>query len=97
MQVEAAGSTDLLYATAFHLFAGGIAGFVFRVRTLLMLLAVVLAEAAVLIGLHGDGAALRAVANLMGIQLGYGAGVSGRGLLDHGVQARANAGRRRLS
>jgi hypothetical protein len=72
----------LLYATIFHLLAGTVTGSVFKVRTLLILLVLVLIESVILAIVHGSIAGLWAVANLIGIQVGYLVGIYVRGVLE---------------
>jgi hypothetical protein len=73
----------LLYATIFHLFAGTVTGSVFKVRTLFILLGLVVVESAILAIMHGSIAGPWALANLIGIQVGYLAGIYVRGVLEH--------------
>jgi len=72
----------LLYATIFHLLAGTVTGSIFKVRTLLILLALVLIESVILAIVHGSIAGPWAVANLIGIQVGYLVGIYVRGVLE---------------
>ena len=72
----------MLYATIFHLLAGTVTGSVFKVRTLLILLGLVLIESVILAIVHGSIAGLWAVANLIGIQVGYLVGIYVRGVLE---------------
>ena len=73
----------MLYSSIFHTLAGSVAGSVFKVRTLLMLLGIVLVESAVAAFLFGSVAALWALVNLVGIQVGYLAGFYARILMEH--------------
>jgi len=72
----------LLYATLLHLLAGAVSGSVFKVWILLILLAVVFIESAILAHLHGSIAAGWAVANIVGVQVGYLFGIYGRAVLE---------------
>jgi hypothetical protein len=72
----------LLYATIFHLLAGSVTGSVFKVRTLLILLAFVLIESVILAIVHGSIAGPWALANLTVVQVGYLAGIYLRGVLE---------------
>ena len=86
----------MLYATIFHLLAGVVTGSVFKIRTLLLLLVLVLAESVILAFVHGNISGLWVVANLAGLQLGYVAGMYGRGVLEHAGHALSNVRTRRL-
>jgi hypothetical protein len=59
-----------------------VTGSVFRVRTLLLLLGVILAEALVLATTDIWAASLWTLVNLTAVQFGYVAGLFGRGLLE---------------
>ena len=72
----------MLYATIFHLLAGAVTGSVFKVRTLLILLGLVLFESVILAIVHGSIAGPWAAANLIGIQIGYLVGIYVRGILE---------------
>jgi hypothetical protein len=72
----------LLYATILHLLAGTVTGSVFKVRTLLILLGLVLVESLILAFVHGSIAALWAVANIVGVQAGYLVGIFARDILE---------------
>jgi hypothetical protein len=72
----------LLYATIFHLLAGAATGSIFKFKCLSILLGIVLVESALLAHAHGYIAALWAIANLTGIQVGYLIGLAGRGALE---------------
>ena len=71
----------MLYAAAFHFFAGAVTGSVFKARSLLLVLFLVLGEAAFLAFANVHFAGLWAAINLTTIQVGYLSGVSARGLL----------------
>jgi hypothetical protein len=73
----------LLYAIVFHFLAGGVTGSLFKVRTLSLVLGFVLVEFAFLIFLQGGIFVLWAVASLIAVQVGYVAGMSTRGILEH--------------
>ena len=72
----------MLYATIFHCFAGIVTGSVFKIRTLLLLLGVILAEALVLAITNIWAASFWTLINLCAVQFGYIAGLFGRGLLE---------------
>ena len=72
----------MLYATIFHLLAGAVTGAVFKIRILLILLGLVFIESIILALVHGNIAGLWALANFIGIQAGYLAGIYGRGVLE---------------
>jgi hypothetical protein len=73
----------LLYSTILHLLAGSVTGSVFRVRTLLILLGLVLVESLILAFVQSSIAGPWAVANIVGVQVGYFAGIFARGVLEH--------------
>jgi hypothetical protein len=77
----------LFYATLLHLLAGAVTGSVFRIRTLLFLLGIVGVESTVLLLVQGTAATPWAIANLVAVQLGYLAGIYGRGVLEHSGSA----------
>jgi hypothetical protein len=70
-----AGAKNLLYATVLHFLAGVLTGSVFKVRTLLALLFLIFSEAAVLVIVATELAAIWAITNLLAIQTGYCSGV----------------------
>ena len=72
----------MLASIIFHCLAGAVAGSVFKVRTLLMLLGVVLVESAILALAHDGIAALWALVDLVGVQVGYLAGIYARSVLE---------------
>jgi hypothetical protein len=80
--IRGAGTKNLLYAAILHLLAGAVAGSVFKIRTLLLLLSFVLIEAVVLILADIRMAGLWALVNLSTVQVGYIAGVLARGVLE---------------
>jgi hypothetical protein len=86
----------LLYATILHLLAGAVTGSVFKVRTLLILLALVFVEAAILSIVHGSIAGLWMLANLVGVQVGYFAGLYVRSVFEHAGYLPTNVRTRRL-
>jgi hypothetical protein len=90
------GGTILLYSTAFHVLAGTLAGSVFRVRTLQLLLLLVLLEAGVAAIIYGSVAAWWALANLVGLQIGYFIGAFGRSVIENSAQARAGVRQRHI-
>jgi hypothetical protein len=71
----------LLYAAAFHFFAGAVTGSVFKARSLLLVLFLVLGEAGFLAFADMRFAGIWAVINLTAIQVGYLSGVLTRGIL----------------
>jgi hypothetical protein len=86
----------LLYAITFQFLAGGVTGSIFKVRTLLLVLSVVLVEFVLLIFLQGGVAVLWAVAGLIAVQAGYVAGLYTRGLLEYAGYLLTRDGKRRL-
>jgi hypothetical protein len=86
----------LLYTAIFHLLAGTVTGSVFKVRTLLILLGLVLFESVILAIVHGSIAGPWAVANLIGVQAGYLLGVYVRGVLEHAGYLLPSARPRRM-
>ena len=84
----------MLYAAILHLLAGVATGAIFKVRTLLILLVLVLLEAPFLMLTHGSIALLWTVANLIGVQTGYMSGLIARGALEHAGYPRAIRPRR---
>ena len=72
----------MLYATILHFLAGTVTGSVFKVRTLLLLLALVIVESAILALVHGSISALWAATNVIGVQVGYFVGLFARSALE---------------
>ena len=72
----------MLYATIFHSLAGAVAGSVFKIRTLLLLLAVILIEAAMLSAVDVRVAAWWALVNVISVQFSYLAGIFARRTLE---------------
>jgi hypothetical protein len=85
----------LLYAAVFHFFAGVLTGSVFRIRTLIAVLFLVLSEVVVFAAMASEFAAVWAVGNLIAVQMGYCAGIYLRRLAEQAgysvppVQARS--------
>jgi hypothetical protein len=77
------GEFILIAAVAFHFFAGLVAGSVFAARTLLTLIAIVLVECIGVTMAWGISAGLESLASLIGLQVGYLAGVYARSVLEH--------------
>ena len=65
----------MLYATIFHSLAGVVTGSVFKIRALLLLLAIILTEAAALSPLDVRVAAWWALVNVISVQFSYLAGI----------------------
>lgn len=86
----------MLYATIFHFLAGAVTGSAFKVKTLLILLSFVLAESAFLAIVYGGVAGLWGLANLVGIQAGYLAGIYARAVCEHAGYSFSNTQTRRL-
>ena len=86
----------MLYAATLHLLAGAVTGLAFKVRTLSVLLTFVLFESLILSLAHGTNAGLWALANLVGLQVGYFAGMFGRGALERTGNSLTGARTRRL-
>jgi hypothetical protein len=78
-----------------HLLAGAVAGSIFKIRTLLLLLGFVLLELAFLAPTHGPIVALWGLANLIGLQVGYLAGIYARGALEQAGYSLPRVGTRR--
>ena len=72
----------MLYATVFHSLAGAVTGSVFKIRTLLLLLAFILIEAATLSAVDVRLAALWALVNVISVQFSYLAGIFARRTLE---------------
>jgi hypothetical protein len=72
----------LLYATILHLLAGAVAGSVFRIQILFILLGLIFVESVMLTLVHGNIVGLWAPANFIGVQLGYLVGIYGRRVLE---------------
>jgi len=72
----------LLYAATLHLLAGAVTGSVFKVRSLVVLLALVFAESVILVLTRGNAAGVWGIANLIAVQVGYFAGMYGRAILE---------------
>jgi hypothetical protein len=72
----------LLYATIFHSLAGVVTGSVFKIRALLLLLAVILTEVAALSPLDVRVAAWWALVNVISVQFAYLAGIFFRRTLE---------------
>jgi hypothetical protein len=84
----------LISVVAFHFLAGTVAGSIFAVRTLLVLVALVLVEGAAVTVAWGVSAGGWALASLIAVQIGYLGGIYVRSVLEHagiavsGVQPR---------
>ena len=72
----------MIYAIGFHSVAGVVAGSLFKVRTLLLILSIVLVESAVLTTRGFELAGVWGLTNIMSIQVGYFAGIFLRRVLD---------------
>ena len=72
----------MLYATIFHSLAGVVTGSVFKIRALLLLLAIILTEAAALSPLDVRVAAWWALVNVISVQFSYLAGIFARRTLE---------------
>ena len=72
----------MLYATVFHSLAGAVTGSVFKIRTLLLLLAFTLIEAAMLSAVDVRVAAWWALVNVISVQFSYLAGIFARRTLE---------------
>ena len=86
----------MYYATTLHFFAGALTGSIFKVRTLLTLLALVFVESFFLSLALGAIAWLWAVTSLVALQIGYLAGVYARGVLEQAGYASPDVRPRRL-
>jgi hypothetical protein len=80
--IRGSGAWNLLYAMTFHFLAGAVAGSVFRLRTLLLLVVFVAIEAMVFTVVDIRAAAFWAATNIATIQVGYVAGIFGRRALE---------------
>ncbi len=85
----------MLYAATLHLLAGTVAGSIFKVRTLLTLLGLVLFEAAILAFVQGSTAGLWSLTSLLAIEVGYIVGILSRGALGIVGYSGEQAGTRR--
>jgi hypothetical protein len=81
----------LLYATLLNALAGAVTGSVFKVRVLWLLLAIIVVESVILAFVQGSIAGLWAIANVIGIDGGYLAGIFARSLLERVERSRASA------
>ena len=72
----------MLYASVFHSLAGAVTGSVFKIRTLLLLLAFILIEAAMLSAVDVRLAAWWALVNVISVQFSYLAGFFARRTLE---------------
>jgi hypothetical protein len=72
----------LIYAVGFHSVAGVVAGSVFKVRTLLLIVSIVLVESAVLTACSFELAPAWGLANIICIQVGYFGGMCLRSALN---------------
>lgn len=86
----------MLYATILHLLAGAVTGSVFKVRTLLILLGLVLVESLILAFVHGSIAGYWGLANIVGVQAGYIFGIFARGILEQAGYSLPSVRTRRL-
>lgn len=73
----------MLYPIILHFLAGAVTGLVFKVRTLLLLLLIIMAEAAFLVFVLGSIAGAWALADLIAVQAGYFGGIYGRSVFEH--------------
>lgn len=85
---EALEEAWLISVIALHLVAGTVAGSIFTVRALFVLVGVILAECVAAAGWIGSGAALCCVGSLVAVQVGYLAGIFLRAVLEHKKIAR---------
>jgi hypothetical protein len=86
----------LLYAATLHLLAGAVTGSVFKIRTLLLLVGLVVVESIILALVHGGTFGLWALTNVAVVQIGYLAGVYGRAVLEQAGFAPRSFRTRRL-
>jgi len=73
----------LLYATIFNVLAGAITGSIFKVQFLLLILIVIVVESILLAAMQGSSGALWALANVVGVEVGYFTGICVHIGLDH--------------
>lgn len=86
----------MVAAIALHFLAGSVAGSIFAVRTLLILVALVLMECVGVALAWGISTGLASLASLVALQLGYLAGVYARSVLEHAGLAEPVVRARRL-
>jgi hypothetical protein len=86
----------MLYAVILHLLAGAVAGTTFKVSTLLILLGCVIVEPAILAFVHNSIATPLVLVNLVVVQVGYLAGIYGRGILEHVMYSSTSGRTRRM-
>jgi len=79
-----------------HWLAGAVAGSVFQIRTLVLLLGIVLLESAAAAFVYGGSVALWALANLFALQVGYLVGIYARSILEQAGQLLSRARPREL-
>ena len=89
------GPRILLYVIILHLLAGVVAGAGFNVRTLMIMLGFVFAEPAILSFAHIGIAAPLVFINLVVVQVGYLAGIYGRGIFEHVIYSSTSVRTRR--
>jgi hypothetical protein len=80
----------VLEAIAIHLLAGAVAGSVFRLGTLSLMLGFVLVETALLGLVQGSAALPWAAAALAAVQVGFVAGILARSALEYAGYAQSN-------
>jgi hypothetical protein len=78
LQIVGAGAAILLYVIVLHSLAGIVTGSLFKTRTLLCVLTLVLAETAIVSAAGVQVAVAWILTNLVAIQLGYVAGIFAR-------------------
>jgi hypothetical protein len=86
----------MLYAITLHFLAGTVAGAAFRVNTLLILLGCVAVEHAILAYVHNNVAVPLVFASLVVVQVGYLAGIYGRGIIEHVMHSSTSVRTRRM-
>ncbi len=87
----------MISVVAFHFLAGSVAGSIFAVRTLLVLVALVLVESAGVTVAWGVSVGGWALASLIAVQIGYLGGIYVRSVLEHAGIAVSGVQRRHRS
>jgi hypothetical protein len=80
----------------FHALAGALAGSIFKVRVLYLLVGVIVVESLVSAFVEGSIVVLWALLGIIGIEIGYLAGICARSLLEYLFYLRTDARTRRV-
>jgi hypothetical protein len=72
----------LVYSAAFHFLAGFVAGSLFTIRTLMLMLVLILLESIVIASIYGLWTSVWGGVGIVVVQLGYLSGIYGRAVLE---------------